>query len=142
MQTFAIGDKELTDEYGIQIGRWERYAGTGGLPFNAMWCQVPADSHSVVDSHPEVELAVVVGGSATFTVDGRDTAAPAGTAVLLRPGERHVITAGSEPVRILSIYWLPEDGRPGAEEPGAEEPGAEEPGAEEPGAAEEAPDGR
>ncbi|MDJ0346006.1 cupin domain-containing protein [Streptomyces sp. H10-C2] len=109
MQKFSIDDSPLTSEYGIHIGRWEQYAAASGLPFSAMWCQVPANSHSVLDNHPEVELAVVVGGDAVFTVNGEDTPAPAGSAILLTPGDRHVITAGDEPVRILSIYWLPGD---------------------------------
>ncbi|MCQ4084253.1 cupin domain-containing protein [Streptomyces sp. RB6PN25] len=108
MQTFRIDDSPLTSEYGIQIGRWERYPDADALPFGAMWCQVPANSSSTLDNHPEVELAVVVGGDATFTVDGRATEVAAGTAVLLRPGERHVITAHREPVRVLSLYWLPD----------------------------------
>ncbi|MEU3465778.1 cupin domain-containing protein [Streptomyces sp. NPDC006733] len=108
MQKFSIDDSALTSEYGIHIGRWEQYAAAAGLPFSAMWCQVPANSRSVLDHHPEVELAVVVGGDAVFTVNGEDTAAPAGSAILLTPGDRHVITAGDEPVRILSIYWLPD----------------------------------
>ncbi|GAB2721495.1 cupin domain-containing protein [Kitasatospora kifunensis] len=111
MQKFTIGDSKLESEYGIGIGRWDRYPGTGNLPFDAMWCQVPADSQSTPDSHPEVELAIVLGGEATFTVDGVDTAAPVGTAMLLSPGERHVITANGGPVSILSIYWLPGTGR-------------------------------
>ncbi|GAA1255849.1 hypothetical protein GCM10009665_52920 [Kitasatospora nipponensis] len=107
MQKFTIGDSKLESEYGISIGRWSRYPGTGSLPFGAMWCQVPAGSQSVQDNHPEVELAIVVGGEATFTVDGVATAAPAGTAMLLQPGEKHVISAGEQTVDILSIYWLP-----------------------------------
>ncbi|MDH6580632.1 cupin domain-containing protein [Kitasatospora sp. MAP5-34] len=107
MQKFTIGDSKLESEYGIGIGRWDRYPGTGSLPFDAMWCQVPAGSHSTPDSHPEVELAIVLGGDATFTVNGQDTHAPTGTAVLLQPGEHHTITSNGEPVQILSIYWLP-----------------------------------
>lgn len=109
MQKFTVDEAQLTHEYGIQIGRWSQYAGVDALPFNAMWCEVPAHSDSATDNHPEVELAVVVGGRATFTVDGTDVPAPTGTAVLLQPGESHVIHAHEEPVRILSIYWLPEN---------------------------------
>lgn len=111
MQKFTVDEAQLTHEYGIQIGRWSQYAGVDALPFNAMWCEVPAHSDSATDNHPEVELAVVVGGDATFTVDGTDVPAPTGTAVLLSPGESHVIHAHEEPVRILSIYWLPEETR-------------------------------
>ena len=112
MQTFNVDQSTLEPAYGIHIGRWSQYGDLGSLPFDAMWCQIPADSDSAEDCHPEVELAVVVGGRATFTVDGRQVAAPTGTAVLLQPGERHVIHAHDAPVRILSIYWLAKAAEP------------------------------
>ncbi|WP_265567302.1 cupin domain-containing protein [Streptomyces hygroscopicus] len=107
MQTFTLDETQLSHEYGIGIGRWERYEKTQRLPFDAMWCRIPAHSESAQDNHPEVELAIVVGGTAVFTVDGEDITVEPGTAVLLSPGERHVIKAAEDPVRILSVYWLP-----------------------------------
>ena len=112
MRQFTVDNAELTEGYGIRIGRWAQYAGLDRLPFDAMWCEVPANSASALDQHPEVELAIVVAGDATFTVEGRDVPAPTGTALLLDPGERHVIHARRDPVRILSIYWLPGSGEP------------------------------
>ncbi|ONI77902.1 hypothetical protein ALI144C_31340 [Actinosynnema sp. ALI-1.44] len=109
MWKLTMGEAQLNAEYGIHIGRWSQYAGLHTLPFDAMWCRVPANSFTTPDRHPEFELAVVVGGDAKFTVDGDVVAAPAGTAMLLTPGEEHVIHAGTEPVSILSIYWLPEE---------------------------------
>lgn len=101
----------LTDEYAIRIGRWSQYQGSDALPFEAMWCVVPPGGTSALDCHPEVELAVVVGGKAAFAVEGGDPEpTPVGTAVLLDPEERHVIhnLSDTEPVTLLSIYWLPE----------------------------------
>lgn len=111
MQKMALDEAELTAEHGIHIGRWSQYAGLDGLPFDAMWFEVPAHGRSATDIHPEIELAVVVDGVATFTVDGENTTAPRGTAILLQPGESHVVHAHDAPVRVLSLYWLP-DGAP------------------------------
>ncbi|MFE0062634.1 cupin domain-containing protein [Streptomyces sp. NPDC059003] len=100
----------LTDEYAIRIGRWSQYAGTDRLPFHAMWCVVPPGGTSAQDCHPEGELAVVVGGQAAFVIeDGEPQPTPVGTAVLLDPKERHTIRnlSDTEPVTLLSIYWLP-----------------------------------
>ena len=108
MRKLTMDDAEISSEYGINIGRWSRYSGLGEMPFGAMWCEVPAHGQSSVDSHPEVELAVVVTGDATFTVGEREVAAPPGSAMLLDPHESHVIRARDMPVRILSLYWLPE----------------------------------
>ena len=109
MRSFSSSNATLTAEYGIDIGRWAQYAPSSSFPFEAMWCIVPPTGRSARDEHPEQELAVVVSGSAVFTSDNRSIDAPAGTAVLLEPGERHVIHnhAETEPVRILSLYWLP-----------------------------------
>ncbi|GHF22282.1 cupin domain-containing protein [Streptomyces morookaense] len=115
MQTFTLDDSQLIHEYGIGIGRWEHRPKAEQMPFDAMWCRVPAHSASRQDQHPEVELAVVVAGTAVFAVDGKEVTAPPGTAVLLSPGERHVITAAEEPVSILSVYWLPRAAEDGGE---------------------------
>ncbi|MFD7908962.1 cupin domain-containing protein [Kitasatospora sp. NPDC059722] len=110
MRRLSCDSAELSAEYGIRIGRWTQYAESARLPFDAMWCLVGPGSSSARDGHPETELAVVVTGRAEFEVEGSGTtAAPAGTAVLLDPEERHVIHNRSEtdPLTILSIYWLP-----------------------------------
>ncbi|MFF1724881.1 cupin domain-containing protein [Streptomyces sviceus] len=111
MRRLSSDSAVLTDEYAIRIGRWSQYAGTDGLPFQAMWCVVPPGGASAQDCHPEGELAVVVGGQAAFAVeDGVPQPAPVGTAVLLDPEERHVIhnLSETEPLTLLSIYWLPQ----------------------------------
>ena len=108
MRAFSSTDAALTAEYGIQVGRWEQYPAAAELPFNVMWCVIPAAQQSALDQHPEHELAVVVSGHASFQGDDTALDAPAGTAVLLQPGERHVIhnLRSEEPVRIMSVYWL------------------------------------
>ena len=110
MRAFSSTDATLTAEYGIEVGRWEQYPALDSLPFNVMWCVIPGAQQSVLDQHPEHELAVVVSGHATFHGDTAELDAPAGTAVLLQPGERHVIRnlRAEVPVRIMSVYWLAE----------------------------------
>ena len=110
MRVFNSTQAALRAEYGIEIGRWSQYDGVDALPFQAMWCIVPPASQSVQDCHPEVELAVVVGGQARMVFDDRVVEVPSGAAVLLEPEERHVIhnDSESEPLRILSVYWLPD----------------------------------
>jgi len=114
MQTFSTESAQFTDEFGIQIGRWAQYAQNSALPFDAMWCVIPPGSQSEEDHHPEVELAIVVSGEATFrSQDSPDSEldAPLGTAVLLSSYERHVVHNRSEdaPLGLLSIYWMPDD---------------------------------
>ena len=117
MQVLSSATAELTAEYGIRIGRWSQYPGSDRLPFKAMWCEIAPGSSSSPDRHPEVELAVVVNGDATFAVEGVDVPAPLGTAVLFSSEEGHVIHNNSAelPLVILSVYWLPEDAPKGEE---------------------------
>ena len=121
MQLFERESARLTDEFGIQVGRWEQYAGTEGtLPFGAMWSVVPPGGRSTEDCHPEQELAVVVSGEgeveSVATGDRRPVSA--GIAALMGSSERHVWHNGSDqqPLVFLSIYWMP---RPGAAEAAA-----------------------
>ena len=109
MRKLTVDDAELAPENGILVGRWSQYAGLGSLPFGVMWFEVPAHGQSRTDRHPEIELAIVVAGDAIFTVNGTDTPASPGSAILLEPDESHVVHANAEPVRVLSMYWLPEE---------------------------------
>src|SRR5215475_14603369 len=81
VRVFNSTQAALRAEYGIEIGRWSQYDGVDILPFQAMWCIVPPASHSVQDCHPEVELAVVVGGQARMVFDDRMVEVPSGAAV-------------------------------------------------------------
>lgn len=111
MRRVSADSAQLTDEHGIQVGRWSQYAGTDGLPFDAMWCVVPPGSRTDPDCHPEVELAVVVDGAATFESGETTLDAAQGAAVLLSSNERHIVHNRSDaaPLVMLSIYWLPAD---------------------------------
>ncbi|MFC5827959.1 cupin domain-containing protein [Nonomuraea insulae] len=110
MQKFSSSTAALTEEYGIEIGRWTEYGGTDFMPFGAMWCVIPPNSSSQADQHPEIELAVVVEGDADFDVAGAREHAPAGSAILLGSQERHVIhnRSAGDPLVLLSMYWMPE----------------------------------
>ena len=108
MQRLTVDEAVLAPENGIRIGRWTQYAGLPDLPFGAMWFEIAAGAESQLDVHPEIELAVVVEGEATFCAEGRELVAPAGTAMLLRSEEKHVVKAGPDrPVKVLSLYWMP-----------------------------------
>lgn len=111
MRRVSADSADLTDEYGIQVGRWSQYAGTDALPFDAMWCVVPPGSRTERDRHPEVELAVVVNGDATFESGDTTVDALQGAAVLLSSNEQHIVHNRSDvsPLVMLSIYWLPTD---------------------------------
>ena len=111
MQVLASDSAELSQEFGITVGRWTQYQTTGDLPFGAMWCVVPPGVHSSVDQHPDRELFVVVRGSAEVRVpDGPAKLAPAGSAVLMDAEEPHVLVnlSDTEPLVALSLYWIPE----------------------------------
>lgn len=62
----------------------------------------------VVEEHTEAslgheELYVVVRGRATFTLDGEDVDAPAGTFVFVRPGTRRGAVAAEDGTAVLAI---------------------------------------
>ena len=112
MRVFEKDAAELTNEFGITVGRWEQYGVPAGtLPFGAMWSIVPPGGTSAEDHHEEQELAVVVSGDgeveSTGTGERRRTAV--GTAALMGSYERHVWHNRSteEPLVFLSIYWQP-----------------------------------
>lgn len=109
MRKYLSDTAELTNEYGIQIGRWEQYQDLGRLPFNAMWCQIPPGGSSNPDAHPEVEFAVVTHGTAVYESAGRHVEIPTGGVIVLDPEQPHIIhnPSADQPLTILSIYWLP-----------------------------------
>jgi quercetin dioxygenase-like cupin family protein len=111
VQVLAIDSADLSEEFGITVGRWTQYPTTGDLPFGAMWCVVPPGGHSNIDQHPDRELFVVVRGTGEVQVpDGPARPASAGTAVLMNAQEPHVLVnrSATEPLVALSLYWMPE----------------------------------
>ena len=115
MRKYVSETAQLTDEYGIKIGRWSQYRDLGALPFDAMWCVIPPGGKSSEDLHPEVEFAVVTKGTAIYESAGRKLEIPTGGVVLVDPDQPHVIhnLSADEPLTILSIYWMPASDGPG-----------------------------
>lgn len=110
MQTF---DNTTARSYlvrDVTVARWEQYAAADRMPFCSMWYTVPPGSSSPVDRHPELELSVVVTGSAVVEVDGRSTEVQPGHAFLLESDEPHVVHNRStdKELVVFSAYWPPE----------------------------------
>lgn len=99
-ETYAVGT--------VDVARWEQYGFDEILPFQAMWYTVPPGDSSPRDCHPEIELSVVVTGTASVEAGGAITEAPVGSAFLLDSNEAHVIhNRGDEPLLIFTQYWMP-----------------------------------
>jgi mannose-6-phosphate isomerase-like protein (cupin superfamily) len=112
MRHFA-GDS--ADSYAVgtvDVARWEQFGLDGTLPFQAMWYTVPPDSQSPVDQHPELELSVVVEGTAHVEIGGDLTEVGQGDCFLLESREAHVIhnRSADTPLRVFTTYWMPLDG--------------------------------
>jgi mannose-6-phosphate isomerase-like protein (cupin superfamily) len=124
MRHFA-GDSAESYAVGVvDVVRWEQFGLGSTLPFQAMWYSVPPESSSPTDCHPEVELSVVLAGTASVEAGGRVTDVPEGDCFLLDSAEPHVIHNRSAdlPLRIFTTFWMPRDGAAGAE--AAAEPAA------------------
>lgn len=109
MRTFDLstGDDQYVKD--IRVVRWEQYALEWDLPFQAMWYSVPPGSESPVDQHPELELSVVVAGTAHVVVGGKEHEVRQGDAFLLSSTEAHVVQNRSAdvPLTVFSAYWMP-----------------------------------
>ena len=86
--------------------RWKpvRYTlGVDAFGINAYRAESAGDL--VVEDHedPHQELYVVVSGSARFSVEGEEFDAPAGTLVLLAPGEHRVAHAAEPGTTVLAV---------------------------------------
>jgi mannose-6-phosphate isomerase-like protein (cupin superfamily) len=117
MRHFA-GDSAESYAVGVvDVVRWEQFGLGGTLPFQAMWYSVPPESSSPTDCHPEVELSVVLAGTASVEAGGRVTDVPPGDCFLLDSAEPHVIhnRSASVPLRIFTTFWMPRDGAAGEE---------------------------
>jgi len=108
MRTFDSRTAAVAPEFGIMCGRWSQYPALDSLPFDSMWCFVPAGSRTDEDCHPETELVVVLDGEARFESPQNAVDASGGTAVLLGSREPHVIhnKSADSPLVLLSIYWM------------------------------------
>lgn len=93
---------------GVDVTRWEQFGLADTLPFQAMWYSVPPRSSSPTDRHPELELSVVVDGTAAVEAGGRVTEVAQGSCFLLDSDEPHVIHNRSDtPLRVFTTFWMP-----------------------------------
>jgi mannose-6-phosphate isomerase-like protein (cupin superfamily) len=109
MQHFCSDSAESYAVGTVDVARWEQYALGETLPFQAMWYVVPPASSSPRDCHPEVELSVVISGTAAVEASGDITEVTQGSAFLLDSEEAHVIHNRSPdvPLRVFTTYWMP-----------------------------------
>jgi uncharacterized cupin superfamily protein len=113
MRLFDSDAAEFGPEFGALASRWDHQGDLDGPPFGVMWCRVEPRSATAEDSHPERELITVARGSGVVRTASGELDVQLGQSVLLASGEAHVITnrSASEPLVMLSVYWMPgEDG--------------------------------
>lgn len=109
MRTFDNTTAESYLVSDIEVVRWEQYGLGDAMPFNAMWYTVPPGSTSPADRHPELELSVVLSGSASLSVgDSAAVVVERGGAFLIESGETHTLHNGTDtPLLVFSAYWMP-----------------------------------
>lgn len=109
MRHFVRGVAESNSVGLVDVARWEQYSLGNALPFQAMWYSIGPGITSAQDCHPEVELSIVLNGTASVEVGGEITEVTAGSAFLLGSEEPHIIhnrSAGEE-LLVFSAYWMP-----------------------------------
>jgi mannose-6-phosphate isomerase-like protein (cupin superfamily) len=111
MRHFASDSAESYAVGVVDVARWEQYALGDALPFQAMWYTVPPASSSPQDCHPEMELSVVISGTAAVEASGGITEVAAGSCFLLDSEEAHVIHNRSTDtsLRVFTTYWMPRE---------------------------------
>jgi mannose-6-phosphate isomerase-like protein (cupin superfamily) len=105
-------DKSAAGTYqvgSVEVARWEQFTLGDSLPFQAMWYTVAPRASSPRDCHPEVEMSIVVSGSAAVEAGGSITEVDHGSAFLLDSNEAHVVHNRSTdaPLVVFSAYWMP-----------------------------------
>jgi quercetin dioxygenase-like cupin family protein len=110
MRTFDLPTGESLFVNDLRVVRWEQYGLGSTMPFQAMWYSVPPGDESPIDQHPELELSIVVAGTAHVLAGGREIEVPHGNAFLLDSKEAHVVQNRStdEVLTVFSAYWYPE----------------------------------
>jgi|SRR6266536_3642526 quercetin dioxygenase-like cupin family protein len=111
MRHFANGSAESYSVGVVDVARWEQYELGDTLPFQAMWYTVPAGGSSPQDCHPEVELSVVISGTAFVEASGEVTEVGPGSAFLLGSEEAHIIhnRSADTPLTVFTTYWMPRE---------------------------------
>lgn len=108
MRHFVSGSAESYAVGEVDVARWEQYGLGDVMPFNAMWYTVPPGISSPRDCHPELELSVVISGTAAVETGGTITEVAKGSCFLLDSEEAHVIhNRTDEPVMVFTTYWMP-----------------------------------
>ena len=110
--------KEATEPYAIgvvDVYPWDKLPVGHHLPFGCLWYTLPPESTSKQDCHPEVELSIVVSGTASVEASGEITDVAAGGIFLLDPEEAHIIhnRSSDQPLMVFTTYWMPLDGGAG-----------------------------
>jgi mannose-6-phosphate isomerase-like protein (cupin superfamily) len=104
--------KEATEPYAVgivDVFPWDKFSLGQQLPFGAQWYALPPGSTSGQDCHPEVELSIVVTGTASVEASGEITDVAAGGAFLLDSEEAHIIhnRAADQPLMVFTTFWMP-----------------------------------
>ncbi|HEX6869656.1 MAG TPA: cupin domain-containing protein [Micromonosporaceae bacterium] len=110
MRHFISGTATTSPIGFVDVARWDQYSLGDTLPFEAMWYTVPPNSSPPEDRHPEVELSIVVSGTASVEASGQITDVQQGQAFLLGSEEGHIIHNRSldTPLVVFSAYWMPD----------------------------------
>lgn len=116
MRHFASDSAASSPVGVVDVARWEQYALQDTMPFQAMWYTVPPESSGPRDCHPEIELSIVVNGTASVEASGEVKDVPRGGAFLLDSEEAHIIhnRSADEPLIVFSAYWMPLETATGA----------------------------
>lgn len=114
MRHFDRSSAESSPIGTVDVRRWEQY-GLNELPFQAMWYTVPPGESPAQDQHPELELSLVLSGTATVEAGGTITEVPAGDSFLLGSEEAHIIhnRSADTPLVVFSAYWMPVEAKAG-----------------------------
>ncbi len=120
MRTFDSYSADSATVGPLDIARWEQYGLQATMPFGAMWYTVPAGQSSLRDCHPELELSIVIEGTALVESNSRTVEVPRGAAILFDSEEAHVVHNRDQdaPLTIFSAYWMPLAAN-GSDEPAA-----------------------
>jgi quercetin dioxygenase-like cupin family protein len=109
MRHFVSDSAESYNVGVVDVARWEQFGLGDTLPFQAMWYTVPPTASSPRDQHPEVELSVVVSGTASVEASGEITDVAQGSCFLLDSDEAHIIhnRSSETPLFIFTTFWMP-----------------------------------
>lgn len=111
MHVFNRSTAQASTTGAVEVVRWEQFQGADQLPFGGMWYSVAPGQSSPRDCHPDIELSLVLAGTAEVeAADGTITAVSQGSGFLLASGESHIVHNSSPdtPVVVFSAYWMPD----------------------------------